>query len=156
MHRVCLAGVALVATLFFFGCRGSRHAVEQRERLESVTMESRTSGVVQSETSQKLSQRTVVWSVMERDTATGGLVETRRETLVETVTDTTSAKIENKAENTASAVVSSESDVTYQEETETSPKRPEMRFLFFSWLGLVAMLTAVVFLLRKKIKNYMP
>lgn len=119
-------------------------------------MESRTSGVVQSETSQKLSQRTVVWSVMERDTVTGGLVETRRETFVETVTDTTSAKIENKAENTAAAVVSSESEVIYQEETETPRKRSGMRFLFFLWFGLVAMLTAVVFLLRKKIKTYMP
>lgn len=156
MHRVCFAGVALVATLFLCGCRGSRHVVEQLERREAITMESRTASGVQSETSQRLSQRTVVWSVMERDTATGGLVETRRETFVETVTDTTSSKIENKAENTAATVVSSESEVIYQEETKTPRKRSGMRFLFFLWLGLVAMLTAVVFLLRKKIKTYMP
>ena len=144
-------GAALVALLFLVSCRTvERHTTTQREQTEEIKVESRTATSIETETQQTLTQRTWVWSVMERDTATGKLVETRRETVTETSVDTTSRKIENKAQNSDSSAFSQKSEVITQDEQETPSNRRKSGWRYFLWGFIAANVVAFVFLLVKK------
>lgn len=140
-------GAALVALLFFSGCRCWRQA-ERHDAAEIVGFEARTATVEGYATTLSVGHRQTVWSVMERDTVTGELVETRRETVTETSYDTTVKKIENKAQNSDSAVFSQKSEITQQEKEKPSEGRKNGFRFFFA--GVIAAIVATVLILLTK------
>lgn len=141
-------GAALVALLFFSGCRCWRHT-ERHDAVEVAGFEARTATVEGYATTLAVGHRQTVWSVMERDTATGELVETRRETVTETSYDTTAGKIENKAQNSDSAVFSQKSDIITQQKKETPSEGRKNGFRFF-FAGVIAAIVATVLILLTK------
>lgn len=138
----------MVVLLFFSGCRCWRQT-ERHDAAEVTGFEAHTATVEGYATTLAVGHRQTVWSVMELDTATGKLVETRRETVTETSYDTTAGKIENKAQNNDSAVFSQKSDIITQQKNEKPSEGRKNGFRFF-FAGVIAAIVATVLILLTK------
>lgn len=146
-------GAALVALLFFSGCRCWRQT-ERHDAIEVAGFEARTATVEGYATTLAVSRRQTVWSVMERDMATGELVETWRETVTETTSDTIVGKIENKAQNSDSAVFSQKKDIITQPGIKTPSEGRKNGWNFFYAVAIAAIVATVLILLTKRQRKW--
>lgn len=146
--------VILLLAVLLTGCKAKK-VVEQRRSTDSIHMQSIEAMSVGGLTREQNSERIVVVSIMELDTTTGAMRETRRTTTTERTTSNEVEKTENQAQNNVVETFSGESEVLNSQTTESGSNGVKTGFKLGWWAALVAIaaIVAVAVFLRLKYKN---
>ena len=149
-RRSAMAALLLLAV----GCK-SVH-VRQSRQMDSIRLSSIAATEIAATDRSQRFERVETISIMELDTATGELRETRRETRRETISDNVVENIENKAENNAIETFSVQNDITNHEtrqivadDTKTA-LRWQRRIIFL----IIAAIVVGLLFLRLKMKGF--